>query len=274
MKKIITFSGHSQRFLDAGFTIKPLIKIGEQYVYDLAIKNLSEFDSDNSGEDFIFILKKSDCDNYEFNTILSNKYPKSKIMIIDDHRKGPVFSILEISNVIPDDEDIIIGYCDLFINWNFRNFYDFCTRNNYDGVVATHGDWHPHREYNNYFCYLRVSNNDVLELQEKKAFTDNPINELASSGVYFFKSGKLMKKYFNELIDKNIRVNNEFYVTMPYNLMIKDNLKVGHYLHDNYLCLGTPKDVTLINHYISLVRIFDNSLSKVVNYFTANFKLI
>ena len=47
---------------------------------------------------------------------------------------------------------------------------------------------------------------------------------------------------------KRERVNNEFYVTMPYNLMIQDGLNVIHVPVENYMCLGTPKDVELVNY--------------------------
>ena len=35
-----------------------------------------------------------------------------------------------------------------------------------------------------------------------------------------------MKYYFNKLMDLNMSINNEYYVSLVYKLMIEDNLKV------------------------------------------------
>lgn len=266
MKKIITFSGLSERFTSQGYPIKPLIEIGSKKVYDLAIKNLTSNYEDEKGKDFIFILKESDCINYSFDELISNDYPQAKVKIIKDHREGPVKSVLDIQLDIPDTEEIVVGYCDLYINWNFDEFINFCHESNSDGVVASHNNWHPHRVYNNYFCYLQTQGSKVLQLREKEHFTDNPLNEPASSGIYYFKTGKMLKYYLNELVERDIRVKNEFYITLPYNIMIEDKLNVHHYDHKNYLCLGTPKDIECIKSFITLKNNFSDNISKAIEY--------
>jgi hypothetical protein len=266
MKKIITFSGHSQRFLDEGFPIKPLIDIGKKKVYELAIKTVTGICSNES--DLIFIVKETDCVNYNIDKIFKKQYPKASVCIIKDHRDGPVISILNIQDFIPDNEEIIVSYCDLYINWKFDEFIKHCRDTNSDGVIATHNNWHPHRVYNNYFCYLQVNENDVKELKEKQHFTDNPINEPASSGVYYFKTGYILKSYFNKLVNNNIKVNNEFYVTLPFNLMIEDKLNITHFSHRNYFCLGTPKDVRIIQNFLKLKADLSSSVIEAVKYFT------
>lgn len=273
MKKIITFAGHSQRFLNEGYPIKPLIQMGDVKVFDLIIKTIT---GDNCNEsDLIFILKETDCVNLKLDELLRSKFPQVNIQVIKDHKEGPVITILNISDKIPDDEEIVVSYCDLYINWKFNDFLKFCRESNSDGVVATHTNWHPHRVYNNYFCYLKTKDELVLELQEKKSYTANPIQELASSGVYYFKSGSLLKDYFTELVKNNIRVNNEFYVTMPFNLMIKDSKKVTYYNHDSYFCLGTPKDIKIIQSYITLrEELGDKDIIKeVITYFNKYYNI-
>ena len=69
------------------------------------------------------------------------------------------------------------------------------------------------------------------------------MNEYASNGIYYFKSGKIMKKYFNLLMERNIQVNNEFYVNKVYNLMKEDNLNIYIYEISKMLQWGTPTDL-------------------------------
>jgi len=273
MKKIIILSGHSNRFTEKGFPIKPLIKISDSLVIEKAVKSVYENEEDYS--DYIFITKKSDIKNFNIDNVLVNKFPNSSIIIIDDHFLGPVFSVQQAYDLIPQDEEIVICYCDLFINWDFSKFIEFARSENCHGLIASHKDWHPHRIHNNYFAYMKVSdNNDVLEIKEKEFYTDNPMNEYASSGIYFFKTGGIMKKYFNALVEKNIRVNNEFYVTMPFNLMIQNGLKVKHFPSENYFCLGTPKDVEIIQSCDSIIQNlkgFEFSPNQLIEYFLKHF---
>jgi NDP-sugar pyrophosphorylase family protein len=180
-----------------------------------------------------------------------------------------VYSVLQAEDCIHDAEETLITYCDLFIKWDIQKLYDFLNKNKSDGCIVTHTGWHPHRIYNNSFAYLRTENDVVLEIKEKRHFTENPINEYASGGIYFFKTGSLIKHYFKKLIHDNIRVNNEFYVTLPFNLMISDGLKITHFDSKNYVCLGTPKDVEIFNSCITLQKYItdDTELSNAINYF-------
>ncbi len=45
----------------------------------------------------------------------------------------------------------------------------------------------------------------------------NPISDIATVGVYYWAKGSDYVKYAEQMIDKNIRVNNEFYVCPVFN---------------------------------------------------------
>lgn len=273
MKKIITLSGHSQRFLDEGFTIKPLIKIDNKYVIEYvvdSIKELNEIDYSN----YIFIVKQEDIDIYNIDSILYKLFPNCIVKNIPSHKDGPVFSIISIIDDVCDDSDeILISYCDLYINWNIENFINFARSGDCDGGIVSHTGFHPHRINNKYFAYMQIDDSNVLKIQEKKPFTNEPDLEYASGGIYYFKSCRLIKKYFTYLLENNIRVNNEFYVTMVYNKMIEDGLKVKHYDSVNYVCLGTPMDVDIFISSMNLLKYFNSfsDIEKTIKYFDLHY---
>jgi NDP-sugar pyrophosphorylase family protein len=147
---------------------------------------------------------------------------------------------------ILNDEEVLVSYCDLYIKWNFQEFIDYINSVKCDGLLVSHNNWHPHRIHNKSFAYMLTDRyNNVYKIMEKDYFID-PLKEPASSGIYYFKSGAVLKKYCDMLLKRGIKTNNEFYLTLPYNLMIEDGLVVKHYVHRYYFCFGTPRDVELI----------------------------
>jgi len=270
VKKIVILSGHSNRFLESGYTVKPLIELNDsKLIIEKAVESIYEGELDYS--DYIFIVKKSDLENFSIDKVLEKRFNECRICSIDDHFLGPVYSVLQIFDEIPNNEEVIICYCDLFIKWDFSEFITFARVQNCDGLIASHNNWHPHRIHNSYFAYMSVDDNsNVIEIREKEHFTDNPLKEFASSGIYFFRTGSILKKYFNELIEKNIRVNNEFYVTLPFNLMICDGLTVKHFESKNYFCLGTPRDVEILigcNMIVKNLKDYSYDSHQLLNYF-------
>jgi|694.fasta_scaffold76318_3 NDP-sugar pyrophosphorylase family protein len=262
MKVIITLSGNSERFTTKGYTIKPLININGRLILDYV---LDMFPKDKiKDDDFIFLTKNEDISKYAIEKeILLRK--KSKIVSIDKNNLGPVFSISKIFDQIPNDEEIIISYCDLTQKWDVKDFLNFCRNSNSDGCIVTHVGFHPHKLYNKSFAFLKVNGNIVEKIQEKKSFTDASYNEPASNGIYYFKSGTLLKKYFIKLIENKIAVNGEYYVTLPYNLMIDDKLIVTHYITDNFICLGTPSDVICFDSWINILKHNNINSNNVLN---------
>jgi hypothetical protein len=64
--------------------------------------------------------------------------------------------------------------------------------------------------------------------------------------MYYWKRGSDFVKYSEQMIEKNIRVNNEFYVCPVYNEAIQDNKNIACYMieKDAMWGMGTPEELT------------------------------
>jgi NDP-sugar pyrophosphorylase family protein len=176
--------------------------------------------------------------------ILLQIVPTANIFQVSvENRKGPVDAVLQAQELIEDDEEIIISYCDYGTKWDYFKFKQELTNSDSDGGIACYKGFHPHMLGTDNYAFVRETNMFMDEIQEKKPFTDNKMNEYASNGTYYFKSGSIVKKYFQKLVDLNICVNNEFYVSMVYNLMKQDDLKILIFEIEKMLQWGTPKDL-------------------------------
>ena len=60
-----------------------------------------------------------------------------------------------------------------------------------------------------------------VQLAEKKIISDD-----ALIGMHFWKKGSDFVSSAKELIDRNIREKNEYYLSLTYNMLIKKGLKI------------------------------------------------
>jgi NDP-sugar pyrophosphorylase family protein len=257
-------SGHGKRFKEAGYTqLKPLIEIDGfpmiKHVVDL-FQGVGEV---------IFLCRDQHLESTDMPKILKDIRPDCKIIRVSDiHRKGPVDAVIQAKDYIDDDREIIVSYCDYSTVWDFEGFIGDCKLRNLDGSVACYTGFHPHMlGSDNYaFCKENLETGLVEKIKEKEPFTDNKMNEWASNGTYYFRNGKILKKYFEQLIERDLHLGGEYYVSLVYNLLIEDKLRVGVYPIEKMLQWGTPYDLQI---YQGWSNYFKNR-KKYINRYTHN----
>ena len=111
---------------------------------------------------------------------------------------------------------------------------------NADGGIVTFKATHPK------WSFAKVNDDGlVTEVAEK-----NPISNNATIGYYYWKHGSDFVKYAEQMIEKDIRVNNEFYVCPVFNEAIQDNKKIRPFEVNGMWGLGTPEDLQYyLNNY-------------------------
>lgn len=239
MKIVIPMAGEGKRFKDAGFReIKPLIDLGGKPM----IQRVTESFPDEAA--FIFICRRQDLDETPLGKVLKGLKPSSRIIALDRPTKGPVDTFLQAAEEIPDDEELIINYCDFAMEWDFRDFLAKVRKEGIAGALPAFRGFHPASLGDTYYAYMLVDERGMLkEIREKRSFSEDRTADLASTGTHYFSSGYLAKKYASETVREGIEINGEYYFSMPFNLMVKDGLGVLAYEVRKFICFGTPRDV-------------------------------
>lgn len=253
---IIPMSGIGKRFIKNGYKDpKPLIKIENKHIIEHVVNIFPNVNN------ISFICNSLHLETTEMYNILKKINNNANIYKIPLHKKGPVFAILSIIDNIDDDKEVIVSYCDYGTSWNFNNFLEDTRTRNCDGAIACYKGFHPHMLNNENYAFLK-DNGDryMLEIKEKESYTNNKMNEYCSNGIYYFKSGKIMKKYMQELIDFNININDEYYVSLVYNLLVKNGFNVNIFEIDYMLQWGTPYD---LEDYVIWSNYFKNEKNKI-----------
>jgi bifunctional N-acetylglucosamine-1-phosphate-uridyltransferase/glucosamine-1-phosphate-acetyltransferase GlmU-like protein len=243
---IIPMSGLGQRFVDAGYKDpKPLIKVDGTPIIEHVINLFPD------SKDIKFICNDKHLMETNMKEILLNISPSCKIFEVPSiNREGPVQAVSLIYDDIDNEKEVIVSYCDYGTYWNYDDFLKDNRLRNADGAVVCYKGFHPHMLGTDNYAFLKETETGsrwMSEIQEKQPFTNNRWNEYASNGTYYFKSGAIMKKYFKELMSRKIKVKNEYYVSMVYNLLVKDGLNVNIFEIENMLQWGTPYDLEIYN---------------------------
>tara|TARA_Y100001970_G_C14257873_1_gene877009 strand:+ start:5801 stop:7471 length:1671 start_codon:yes stop_codon:yes gene_type:complete len=252
-------SGFGERFRKAGYEIpKPLIEVERKPIIGHVI------DMFPGETNFTFICNQDHLDNpdYEMELTLRNLCPTGQIIGIPSHKLGPVHAVLEIESFISDNEQTIVNYCDFNCYWDWKHFKNFVEANNCDGSIPSYKGFHPHTLGSTNYAYMQESEGWVKDIQEKKPYTDNRMEEYASSGTYYFSSGKLMKEAFHSQIDLNLEINGEFYVSLSYKPLLKANKRISVYPLQHFMQWGTPGDLHEYNYWSRAFSSLSNSSEK------------
>jgi len=251
VKVIISMSGLSSRFAMAGYTIpKFMIEVDGKTV----IEHIVELYPQDS--EFLFIINDEHAKDMELCNYLDElDIDRLTICSVPVHKKGPVYSIEQYQHHIEDDEQVIVNYCDFSMNFNYDDFEEFVNETQCDGCVVCYTGFHPHMLGSDNYAFCQVdAHNKILEIREKEPFTDNKMTEFASTGTYYFKKGSYVKKYFKELIEKDINIKDEYYVSLVHNLLIEDGLTNLVYEVPHMLQWGTPLDLDMYQKWSDYYR--------------------
>ena len=254
MHIIIPMSGVGQRFIDAGYKVpKPLIIVDGKPIIEHVCNLFSNEDK------FTFICNDRHLADTNIRKILKSIKPNSNIVEIESHKKGPVYAVSLAKHLIEDEEEVIVNYCDFGAYWDYEDFLKHTRARNADGAIPSYKGFHPHMLGNNNYAFIQDKNQWMIQIKEKEPFTNNRMEEYASNGTYYFKKGSYIKKYFQDLIDKKINIQGEYYVSLVYNLLVADGLKVSIYNIQHMLQWGTPQDLEDYNYWSNY---FKNSISQ------------
>jgi len=230
MKVLIPMAGAGSRFAKEGYTFpKPLIDVAGKPMIQTVVENL-DFDCE-----YIFLVRQEHIEKYSglINTLDRITNGKFEYVVVDGLTEGAACTALLSEQYIDNEEDLLIANSDQFIEYAPQNFLMLKTLTSCDAIVYTFNAVHPK------WSFVKTNSRGfVTEVAEKK-----PISNIATCGIYWYRHGSDFVKYAKQMIEKDIRVNNEFYIAPVYNELIQDGKTlVPFYVHSMW-GIGTPEDL-------------------------------
>lgn len=225
---LIPMAGAGSRFAQQGYTFpKPLIDVNGKPMIEVVVNNL------NIEAHYIFLVQKSHYEQYNLKYLLNLIAPGCDIVQLDGITEGAAVTTLLAKDFINNENPLVIANSDQYIVWNSNECMYAFSADQIDGGILTFEAHHPK------WSYAKLSDNGfVSEVAEKQVISDH-----ATCGVYYWKHGSDYVKYAEQMISKNIRVNNEFYVCPVFNEAIADGKKFRIKKIDRMWGIGTPEDL-------------------------------
>jgi beta-phosphoglucomutase-like phosphatase (HAD superfamily)/dTDP-glucose pyrophosphorylase len=232
---LIPMAGAGSRFANAGYTFpKPLIEVNGKPMIQVVVENL------NIEANYTFIVQKEHYEKYSLQYLLNLIAPNCNIVQVDGITEGAACTTLLAKEFIDNDAPLVMANSDQFIEWSSNECLYAFNADGIDGGIVSFKATHPK------WSYVKVGQDGFIsEVAEKKPISDN-----ATVGIYFWTKGSDYVKYAEQMIEKNIRTNNEFYVCPVFNEAIQDGKKIRLKGIEKMWGLGTPEDLNyFLEHY-------------------------
>lgn len=228
---VIPMAGRGSRFAKAGYELpKPLIDVNGRPMIEVVTRNITP----RQEHRFIYICQQAHLKKYNLANLLNQISPECVIIPIDHITEGAACTVLLAEKYIDNNNPMMIANSDQYVDTDINDYIDSIKC--YDGLIMTMPANDPK------WSYINFDKSGLVTMVREKEVISNE----ATVGIYNYARGKDFVKYAKQMIAKDIRVNNEFYVAPVYNEMIANGKKivfknVGEKMHG----LGTPDDLKI-----------------------------
>lgn len=239
---MIPMAGEGTRFKKYGYrTSKPSIQIGEDSLIKKCILSLPK--SNNS----IYLLRKNDYFNKAFTDDLKNIDPtkKTEFILVDKTTSGQAATCVLASDSLDKNESLMISSCDYELVYDSKKLDNLRNTFDPDVIIFTFKlNSLPVGAYEN-FAYCESNEETVSKIIEKKCISQTPHLDPMITGTFWYKSADLFLNSANQLIQDDIRINNEHYVGTSINFLISAGYKVMSFEVDQWISFGDPTELNL-----------------------------
>ncbi|MEO8153072.1 MAG: glycosyltransferase family 2 protein [Rhizobacter sp.] len=231
---VIPMAGEGRRFVQAGYDMpKPLIPIQGTPMIRCVIENLRPARPHR----FIVICQRAHVRAHRLDEKLAQWAPGCVLVEVDGTTQGAACTVLAAKHLIDGDEPLMIANSDQLIDVPIDDYLAAGDARQLQGLLMTM------RAHDPKWSFARLGEaNLVEEVAEKR-----PISDEATVGIYNFAHGGDFVRAALAMIERDLRVNGEFYVAPVYNELIAQGHRIGVHnvgtegagMHG----LGTPDDL-------------------------------
>lgn len=227
---VMPMAGKGIRTLGFSSVPKPLILINNHPMFYWATQNIVSSKK-------IFIVREDHISKYQIDKEIKKIFPESTVLVQIGDLDGQLMSTLIAEQHIDTEEDIVFVDCDMFSEFTFNDFLissSDCSLLTFNSSLDK-------------YSYVSKNNNIVDKIIEKKVISNDAVG-----GVFYWKSGKTFLKYAKQSIEKQIKINNEYYISSAYSEAISEGVSVSIIKSEKTYDLSIDSDIEDFEKYEAL----------------------
>ena len=248
---IVPMAGLGKRFEEAGYEItKPLIEVSGRSMVTMAIKSLPPANL------YSFVMREDMAGLEKIKLELIENFRKNKFRVIEKVTEGQAITVLEGLRELENQDEafvnpITIAACDNAILFNQKQYEAIYQNEDFDILV-----WGAFNHVNAkrnpmMFGWIKYDEEmNVKYISVKKAIDDSCAHPIVT-GMFTFRNSDILKRSILELVKKNHRINNEFYLDSAINEALTLGFKCKLFIVDHFISFGTPNDLKTFEYWQS-----------------------
>ncbi|WP_174804239.1 glycosyltransferase family 2 protein [Martelella limonii] len=213
-----------------------MTEFNEEMVLERQIAALQKLEP----RDIIFCVRSTDISNFNVDDMIRQSADNAICVEVAGPTAGSVCTALLAAEHIDDNEEVVLVAADELIDTDLSEIVKAFRARQCDAGVLSFRSVHPR-----YSFALVDEDGNVCEIAEKK-----PISKHALASFYYFRSGRDFVRSALNVVRKDRKINNAFYISQTINEMILRHAKVGieHIAND---CFHPLKTEMQLAQYIS-----------------------
>ena len=220
---VILSAGRGERFLNLNFSQpKPFLPLGKTSIIENIIDTLKDVETN------IICVGAQDHKKY-WESI------KQEVRFVKPNKIGAAYSYKE--SCVDLKGEVLILPCDLLakhITSDFKKLKDES-----DAIIFVAKASKFNYDNPDYFTWVNGDGKGLIKEICVKHRAKN--SHLIMIGSFYFKNNKILISHINEMFEKEVKVNDEFFIDNVFNLMLGE-YKICYVLLDNYFSFGTPSE--------------------------------
>jgi NDP-sugar pyrophosphorylase family protein len=240
MQLVVPMAGLGQRFADAGYALpKPLVPVDGLPMVVRAALDLPPADRR------VFIVHPDHVRQYQIDEVLARHLPGCQIVVAPGLTQGQACTVRLAADELDLDDSVLIAACDNSHVYDIEAFDRLTGETGIDCLIWTyrHDTRVLHKPQAHGWVETRAGSIDVQRVSCKKPISSNLLDDHVVSGCFWFRSARQLIDGIDELVASEERVNNEFYLDVVPNLLVRQGRRVAAFEVEKYIGWGTPEDL-------------------------------
>lgn len=248
---VVPMAGAGQRFASEGYVLaKPLIPVSGLPMVTQAVHDLPP------AERHVFVVRTDMAGHREIAADLQRLYPEAIVVTVERATEGQLCTTLIGVDALDDRVGgtvgpITIAACDNGALYDASTLRRLLEDPGVDVVVWGIRGYPNANRHPQMFGWIDADGDGVIRCVSVKTPLAAPESDPVVLGTFTFRDAARFRHAAQRLLDRNGRVNGEFYVDSCINDAIALGMHCRLFEVDSYLCWGTPNDLRTFEYWQS-----------------------